>query len=295
MPTAAVNGIDITYEVHGDPDDPPLVLINGLGSQLVRWPQGWIVALVERGLHVIVFDNRDVGLSSATPGTPPKLAEVTASLAAGEPPPVPYTVSDMAADTVGLLDHLGFERAHVLGMSMGGMIAQTVAIEHPERVASLTSVMSSTGDRSVGRSSPEALAMLMTRAPEGREAAIDHDTDAAKTWAGPHYDHDHLRALNETAYDRSHRPEAAAFQMAAITASGDRTERLGGVTAPTLVIHGRADTLIDVSGGEATAAAIPDAELLVLDDMGHDLFPPVWPRLADAVAAHVERTGTLRP
>ena len=289
MPTIRLDAIDLYYETHGDPAAPPLLLINGLNSQLVRWPQGWVDTLVDRGLYVIRFDNRDVGLSSETPGSPPDPATVVAAIVAGDPPPVPYTLSDMAADAVGLLDHLGLDRAHVLGMSMGGMIAQTIAVEHPDRLVSLISLMSHTGDRRVGRPGPGVMEAMMVATPPDRDQAIAHDARTTELWSGPHYDFDHLVELNREAFDRSVRPRAMAFQVAAVIAGGDRTEALGAVAVPTLVIHGRADSLVDLSGGEATAEAIPGAELLIVDDLGHDLFPPSWPSLADAVEAHVRR------
>jgi pimeloyl-ACP methyl ester carboxylesterase len=273
MPTAHANGIDICYEQTGEPDDPALLLVNGYTSQLISWTPGFVEQLADAGFNVICFDNRDTGLTSKTPGPPPALDQ-----------PPPYTVKDMAADGMALLTALGVDRAHVVGASMGGMIVQHMAFGHPDRVLTLTSIMSTTGDTTVGIPTADAMNALMTRPPTEREAYLDHAASMAKTISGPLYDEARARDRAARSYDRAFYPEGAVFQMRAIMGDGDRTERLASVRCPTLVIHGRADPLVTLSGGEATAKAIPGAELLVLDDMGHDLPPALLPEIVAAIA-----------
>jgi pimeloyl-ACP methyl ester carboxylesterase len=283
MPIAHANGIDICYEETGSADDPALLLVNGYTSQLVAWEPEFIDQLVEAGFRVIVFDNRDVGLTSKTVGRAPKLVAGSngAPQLDGAPP---YTLADMASDGVAVLDAVGVDRAHVVGASMGGMIVQRMAIDHPGRVRTLTSIMSTTGDRNVGHPKPEAMTALLTPPPKDRDAFLDHTAANWKVFSGPHYDEARSRARGARSYDRAFNPAGAAFQMAAIMSDGDRTEQLAGVTCPTLVIHGRVDPLVGLSGGEATAKAIPAAELLILDDMGHDLPLPLLPDIVGAIA-----------
>lgn len=287
MAFAQVNGVELCYETFGDPGDPALLLVHGLGTQLTGWDEAFCGALADRGLHVIRYDNRDVGLSTKTPPPAPVILPPDrpgVGFRLQDDPP--YTLSTMAADAAGLLDHLGLAAAHVAGASMGGMIAQHLAFEHPDRVHSLVSIMSTTGDPQVGKASREAIVALMSPPQAEREAYVEQ---AVANWAvlsGPLYDPERARRRAAASFDRSFHPLGSAFQFAAITADGDRTERLKEVRCPTLVIHGRADRLIDVSGGEATAAAIPGARLLVLDEMGHDLPEPLWPQLIDAIAGH---------
>lgn len=292
MPRAALpNGIELEYDTFGSVDDPALLLVMGFTAQMIGWDEEYCRMLAGRGHHVIRFDNRDCGLSTRLDGVEVDTAAVleAALHGTGEMPPVPYLLSDMAGDAVGLLDHLGLERAHVMGASMGGMIVQTMAIEHPDRLASLTSVMSTTGAPDVGRPTPEAMEALLAEPPTDRSAYIDSSSRWA-VWASKrHHDPDRARQSAAAAYDRAFYPEGGSRQMAAILASGDRTERLGEVGVPTLVIHGTDDTLIHPSGGEATAAAIPGARLLMVDDMGHDHPPALWPMLVDAITEH---TGT---
>jgi pimeloyl-ACP methyl ester carboxylesterase len=278
MPIVRANGIDICFESDGPDDATTVLLVNGFRSQLTHWEPLLVALLNEAGFRVVRFDNRDVGLTSKTPGDP----------VPGEPA---YTLDDMANDGMELLSVLGIERAHVMGASMGGMIVQHMAFGHPERVLSLTSVMSTTGNPNVGQATPEAMQALMTPSPPERDAYIDN---AARTWkiiSGSHYDEAHIREKAAASFDRMFYPKGALFQMAAIMSSGDRTERLGTVTCPTLVIHGRMDPLITLSGGEATAAAIPGAELVVFDDMGHDLPPPIIPRAVEAFTRNAARVG----
>lgn len=276
----------IEYETFGDPADPPLVLVHGFTMQLIGWSEELCERFAAAGRYVVVFDNRDVGLSTKLDGQLiDPMAVLSAMLAGGPAPAVPYDLSDMANDVVGLLDALSIDKAHIAGGSMGGMIAQTVAIEHPERVLSMTSIMSSTGDPLVGAPTPEARAALLAPPPTEREAYIAN-ADRVTVWTSKRYtDVDELRRRAAAAFDRMFYPEGALRQLAAIYASGDRTARLASVSCPALVIHGRDDTLITPSGGEATATAIPGAHLLMLSDMGHDLPPQLFPIVVAAMTA----------
>ncbi len=285
MPIARANGIDLYYEVSGNPDDEPLLLVMGFTAQLIVWPDALVQALCDRGFYVIRHDNRDCGLSEKTAGDPPDPMAVMARVQAGEDVDgaAPYTLSTMSDDALGLLDHLGIDSAHVVGASMGGMIVQTMAIEHPDRLRSVTSIMSTTGDQSVGQATPEAMGALLAPPAEGRDAMIAQGIEGSKAIAGPLWDREMAAIRTAASYDRSFYPLGAAFQMAAIFASGNRTERLASVDLPFLVIHGRADELIDWSGAVATAEAVRDADLLVLAQMGHDLPPTLVPQIADAI------------
>jgi pimeloyl-ACP methyl ester carboxylesterase len=292
MPIATGSGIEINYESFGDPADPTLLLVNGLGGQMIRWRPDFCAAFVERGLRVVRFDNRDTGLSTHLDESVDMRA-VREALAAGEPPPVPYLLSDMAADAVAVLDDLGVDRAHVLGVSMGGMIAQTVAIEHPDRVRSLISVMSTTGDPDVGGSTPEAYAALTGPPSRTREEYQQTAVDHAGVWGSPGlYEPGELRREAGESWDRGVDAAGVARQFAAVTASGSRSAGLAQLDVPTLVIHGTADTLILPTGGQRTAEVVPGAELLIIEGMGHDTARPLWPRLVDAVTAHI--TGSER-
>ncbi|WP_420453491.1 alpha/beta fold hydrolase [Ilumatobacter sp.] len=293
MPRAELsNGIELEYETFGDPDDPTLLLVCGYTSQINGWDEGLVELLVAQGLHVVRYDNRDVGLSTKLDGQHVQPLKVLRASMDGEPlPEVPYTLSDMAADGMGLLDHLGIDRAHVAGVSMGGMIVQTMAIEHPDRVASLTSVMSSPGDPRAGAPTPEAREALMAPPPTERAAYIEA-AERVTVWASKRYVD--LAAIKERAaadFDRMFYPEGATRQLAAIYASGDRSELLCELDVPTLVIHGRDDTLITPSGGELTAERIRGSRLLLVSDMGHDLPKPLWPMLAEAIGGHARVAG----
>jgi pimeloyl-ACP methyl ester carboxylesterase len=290
MPRACLpSGVELEYESFGSTDDPTLLLVQGFTAQLTGWEVGLCEMFTSRGLHVVRFDNRDAGLSTKFEGQRADPSAVLAALRSGGPVPVvPYTLSDMAADAVGLLDHLGVERAHVMGQSMGGMIAQTMAIEHPHRVSGLVSVMSMPGDLAYGRPTPEALDALLSPPPVDRAAFIEHSASNSMVWASKRYgDHERLRSTAARDYDRSFYPQGAPRQLAAIYASGDRSERLRAVEAPTLVIHGRDDTLIAPDGGLRTAELIPGAHLMLLADMGHDLPEPLWPVIVGAVHHHI--------
>jgi len=283
MPTIDVNDIEICYESFGPDDAQPLLLVMGLGAQMTLWTPGFVSELLERGFRVIRFDNRDVGLSSKSAGDAPDVMALYAKSIAGEPVDAPYTLATMAADAVGLLDALEIPAAHVVGASMGGMIVQMMAIEHPDRVLSMTSIMSTTGANDVGQPDPAAIGALLTPAPTDRDGAIASSIATTRIIGGPLFDEADARARAAESYDRCFHPAGPAFQIAAIAATGDRTERLGGVSVPTLVIHGREDSLVTLSGGEATAAAVPGADLLVLSQMGHDIPELYWPQIADAI------------
>lgn len=288
MPRAQLtSGIELEYETFGDAGDPTLLLVMGFGAQLILWQERFCELFADAGFHVVRFDNRDCGLSTHLDGVEVDIGEVMGAVLGGAPmPDVPYLLSDMAADAIGLLDHLGVQRAHVMGASMGGMIVQTMAIEHPERLASVVSVMSTTGDRAVGAATDEARAALLTPPPTDRDGYIEASTSSLVFGSKRYRDAELIRTNAARAYDRAFYLEGAPRQLAAIFASGDRTEALRTVEVPTLVIHGRDDTLIDVSGGIATAEAIPGADLLVLADMGHDMPEALWPQIVGAVIAH---------
>jgi pimeloyl-ACP methyl ester carboxylesterase len=283
------NGIDICYETVGDPADPALLLVMGLGAQLIDWPQGFVEELAGRGFHVILFDNRDAGRSALLDDL--GLPDVPAILG-GDPSSVAYLLSDLAADAAGLLEELGVARAHVVGASMGGMIAQQLTIDHPDLVASLCSIMSTTGDRTVGMPTPEAAAVLMRPPATSRDEAIANGVAGSRVIGSPGYPaaRQELERRAAAKYDRGYRPQGTLRQYAAILASPDRTAALREVRVPTAVIHGEADPLITVSGGRATADAVPGAELLIFPGMGHDLPVELWPRIVDAIAANaIER------
>jgi pimeloyl-ACP methyl ester carboxylesterase len=288
MPRANVaTGIELEYDTIGSPDDPALLLVMGFTAQMTAWDDAFCKLLADGGLFVIRFDNRDCGLSTKLDGAAVDMgAVITAALTEQPLPDVPYTLSHMAADAVGLLDVLGIERAHIMGASMGGMIAQTIAIEHPQRCLSLISVMSQPGDPDVGQPTPEAAAALLSPPPTDRDAYI---ASAPKwmTWHSKKY-RDEERTKEQAArdFDRSFYPEGAARQLAAIYASGRRSQQLASLELSTLVIHGRDDTLITPSGGLRTAELIPGANLLLMADMGHDMPEQLWPVLTDAVISH---------
>jgi pimeloyl-ACP methyl ester carboxylesterase len=288
---AASNGIELAYQTFGDAEDPALLLIMGLGAQLIHWQEEFCEMLAGRGYHVIRFDNRDVGHSTKMNDAPvPDLAAV----ATGDLSGATYTLDDMADDATGLLDHLGIDAAHVAGASMGGMVAQTMAVRHPRRVLSLCSIMSTTGNRTVGQAMPQALSVLLTPAPPDRDGYIDFHIKAFKAIGSPGFpfDEEFLRWRAGETYDRSYYPDGFKRQLLAIFASGDRTEALAQISAPTVVIHGSEDPLITVSGGEATARAVPGAELLVIPGMGHDLPRGVWEQIIDAITANARRAGS---
>ena len=269
MPRAQVNdGIELEYETFGSADDPAFVLIAGLGAQLITFHPDLCEGLAARGYFVVRFDNRDVGLSTKCPDGG-------------------YALEDMADDTAGLLDVLGIDAANVVGVSMGGMIAQTFAIRHPKRVRTLTSIMSTTGAPGVGGATEEAMARLTARAGDTREERIASSIETSRIIWGDTpefpFDEELARWRAETSVDRAYYPEGTLRQMLAIRATGDRTEKLRQLDVPTLVIHGSNDPLVQPSGGEATAAAIPGAQHLVIEGMGHGLARPAFDRIIDAL------------
>lgn len=294
MPKAAVStGMELEYESFGSPSDPTILLVCGYTGQLIWWPASFCEGLVAQGFHVVRFDNRDAGLSTKLDGVEVDTMAVIGAVVAGEPiPPVPYTLSDLAADAMALLDVLGIATAHVVGVSMGGMIAQTIAIEHPTRVASMTSIMSMTGELEYGQAQPEAVAALLTPAPGDRAGYIE---------AGPRYlvfkskkygNADDERAVAAAEYDRSYYPQGGTRQLAAIYASGSRAEGLAQLDVPTLVVHGRDDTLIGASGGARTAELVPGSVYALVSDMGHDLPTPLIPFFVDLIAGHCRRAAS---
>ncbi len=286
--TATVGDLELAYETFGDPSDTPLLLVSGLGSQMISYADELCAGLAAHGLFVIRFDNRDVGLSTHlhSAGTP-RLGDIRR----GDRSSVHYELADMAADAAGLIEALGLDSVHLVGVSMGGMIAQRVAITYPERVRTLTSIMSTTGDRSVGGASEAAQGVLYAPPAQDREEAIQRQLETSRVIGSPGFplDEEAVRARAGLAYDRGHDPAGVARQMAAIVTSPDRTGDLGRVAAPTLVIHGSDDALVNVSGGRATAAAVPGAELVVLEGMGHDLPRPLWPEITDRITALISR------
>lgn len=277
-------GIDIAYERLGDPDAPAVLLIMGLAAQMIHWPDGFCQALVDTGLQVIRFDNRDAGRSTHLHDAPPP--DLPAALA-GDFSSASYTLSDMAADAVALLDFLGIQRAHIVGASMGGQIAQTLAIEHPQRARSLTSMMSTTGNPLVGQPAPETLRELFGgKPPVTREDVIQRMIEAVRIVGSPEYPADDAEIAERAAcaYDRGYDAMGTARQAVATVASGDRTGRLQHLSVPALVIHGLADRMCDPSGGRATAAAIPGADLVLIEGLGHGLPPGLRLQLAARIA-----------
>jgi pimeloyl-ACP methyl ester carboxylesterase len=297
MPKVAANGIEIEYEIAGPDSGEPLLLIMGLGQQLTRWPTSLVDNLVGEGFRVIRFDNRDIGLTTwfddvATPDLP----TVFAALAGGQDPGAPYLLNDMADDAAGLLDALGIARAHVAGISMGGMIGQMLAAGHPDKVLSLTSVMSTTGNPAVPPASPAAQAVLFAR-PEATdlESLVEHSLKAQVAIQSPAWpvNPDTERPLLRAAIQRAYHPFGVLRQMIAVLASGDRREALKTITAPTVVLHGDADPLVPVEGGKDTAATIPGAELRIIQGMGHDLPEAVRAAFVDAVKSAAARARQL--
>jgi pimeloyl-ACP methyl ester carboxylesterase len=285
---APVDGIELCYQEVGEPDGEPLLLVMGLATQMIAWDEGFCALLAERGFRVVRFDNRDIGRSTKfrSAGVPSTL-----DMFVGRRASAPYLLRDMATDTFGLMDHLGIESAHVVGASMGGMIAQTAAIERPARVRSLVSIMSTTGSRRVGHPSYRTFGLLLGKPPREREAAIERVLKTFRTIGSPGYpfEEERVREIAGRSFDRGHNPAGIARQLHAITASGDRTPRLRELDLPALVIHGRNDVLVNPSGGRATAKAIPGARLKLIDGMGHDLPRALWPTFAEEIAANAAR------
>jgi pimeloyl-ACP methyl ester carboxylesterase len=280
------NGIELAYAASGDPEGAPLLLVSGLGGQLVDWPPDLVAAFEREGFYVIRFDNRDSGLSEKLEGE----ADPQAA-AAGDGAAPSYTLFDMADDAVALLDALGFDRAHVLGASMGGAILQCMLIRHPDRLASACVVMATTGDPEVGQAKPEALEALLASQPTGREATIEAFVAMSRIISGGGFpfDDDAMRAQATRSYDRMFYPAGQARHLAAMAATGDRTSALRSVTVPTVVVHGELDPLVGVSGGEAVARAIPESQLVVIPGMGHEFPQGAWPHIVEALVINASR------
>jgi pimeloyl-ACP methyl ester carboxylesterase len=287
MANLTANGIRIEYETFGDRRQPALLLIMGLGAQMIFWDDDFCREIASRGFHVIRFDNRDCGLSTHFPekGVPDVPQAVATSLSGGTVES-PYSLSDMAADAVALLEGLGIARAHVVGASMGGMIAQLIAVDHPARVLSLTSIMSTTGNPELPQAKPEALSVLLTPTPSDRAQFLDHMVQSFRTIGSPGFELDEVAFRDRIgrAFDRSYDPGGVARQLVAALADGNRKPRLRSVRAPTVVIHGKQDPLVPVEAGIDTADGIPGARLVVIDGMGHDLPRGAWPQIVDAIA-----------
>jgi pimeloyl-ACP methyl ester carboxylesterase len=282
--------ITIAYEAFGEPSDPAILLVMGFGTQLLGWDADFCRLLADRGRYVIRYDNRDCGLSTTLDEHPLQLCDFITAVTSGAFDSAlamaPYTLKDMARDGMDLLTELGIERAHVVGSSMGGMIAQKMAIECPHRVRSLTSMMSSTGEPEYGQSTPEAQQVLFAPRPADRDGFVAA-AERERVWASRRYgDAAQLRALAAASYDRRYYPAGVPRQLAAMILDGSRAEALTTLDVPTLVIHGLDDTLIDPSGGRRTAELVRGARLLLVEDMGHDRPEPLWPRLVDAITEH---------
>ena len=293
MPRASANGIELEYDITGEGE--PLLLIMGLGAQMTRWPQAFVDKLAAQGLKVIRFDNRDVGLSTKLDAAGvPDMAAMFKTLSAGGKPDLPYSLDDMAADAAGLLEALGIARAHIVGASLGGMVAQLVAANHPERTLSLTSIMSTTGNRTLPPAAPEAVAVLNNRGPDPLadfEGYVEHSVKGALVTGSPGYppDPEEIKARTRADFARSYSPRGFARQYAAAAASADRRPKLATVKVPTVVIHGAQDPLVPLAGGQDTAAHTPGAELRVIEGMGHDFPPALYDTIVGAILSVVER------
>jgi pimeloyl-ACP methyl ester carboxylesterase len=284
-----VNGIQICAEVRGPQDGTPVLLVMGLGGQLVSWSDGFVDGLVARGHRVVRFDNRDTGRSTHFDDVSLDLLDLYGRVSAGEPIEVPYTLSDMAADAAGLLEVLGIGAAHVVGVSMGGMIVQTMAIEQPHAVLSVTSIMSTTGDQDVGQPTPEAMGALLNPPPATEDEAVAAALSGEKVWGSPGFpDPEGTEARARREWNRVRDPAGVVRQLAAIAVSPSRTEALGAVTVPFTVIHGRADTLVTPTGGERTAEAVPHAKHIEIDGMGHNLPAALWSEIHDHIDATID-------
>lgn len=287
--TSVGSPIHIEYEVMGESHHPPVLLVMGFTAQMIAWPDRFCEMLVSQGLQVIRFDNRDCGLSEKMHGAHVDPGVVMAArLTDSEIPPVPYTLTHMAADAIGLLDTLNIDQAHVVGASMGGMIVQTMAIEHPQRVRSMTSIMSMTGEMEFGSPTPEAAEVLLAPPPSGRDEYVANSVNARVWQSRRYFNEERVKTEAARAYDRSFYPEGASRQLAAIYASGSRAEGLQQLRTPTLVIHGTDDTLLQPDGGQRTADLVANSSLLMVADMGHDLPDPLLPLITGAIGSHIE-------
>jgi pimeloyl-ACP methyl ester carboxylesterase len=290
---ASVNGIEIAHQEIGEPDGEPIVLIMGLGTQMIGWDLGFCELLAERGFRVVRFDNRDVGHSTWIDRPPPGWLPMLLGLRSG----LAYTLEDMAADAAGLIEHLGLDSAHVVGASQGGMIAQVLAYDRPELVRSLGLIMTGAGKRIASVPRLRALGALLSRPPRDRDAFIKTVQKTFEVIGSPDYppDAERLRAVIAASFDRGHNPAGAARQLHAITAAGDRTSRLRAVRAPSVVIHGTRDPLVRPVAGRLLAKAIPDARLELIEGMGHDLPAQLWPRIVGYLAENAEQAPAEAP
>ncbi|MDX6668389.1 MAG: hypothetical protein QOK04_1769 [Solirubrobacteraceae bacterium] len=278
-----VGDVELCYETFGDAGDPAVLLIMGLGTQMIGWPEEFCAELVERGFYVIRYDNRDVGRSTHFDSVPPPTLW---QLLLRRPKHVAYTLADLADDGVGVLDHLDIEAAHVVGASMGGMVTQVLAARRPERVLSLVSIMSSTGSRWSGQPAMRVFPYFLRRPAAGREAFVERIVKLFRVVGSPGFERDEqaLREMAELSFERGDDAAGTGRQLAAILASGNRVADLRRIKAPTVVIHGTADRLVRPSGGRATARAIPGARLMLIEGMGHDLPRGAWPQIIGAIA-----------
>lgn len=292
MPKIIANNIEIEYDTFGDPSSNPLLLIRGVGSQMISWEEEFCELLVNQGFFVIRFDNRDVGLSTKfEEAGVPDIMKLVIAAQRGEEIEAPYTLEDMADDAIGLLDALKIDKAHICGASMGAMIVQVIAVRYPSRVLSLTFIMGSTGNPDLPQPKQEVMKVILKPAPTEREAYIE---ESVKRWralygTGFPFDEERRRKMATRAYDRSFYPQGFARQLAAVLASGNRKPTLASIKVPTLVIHGGDDLLVPVEGGIDTAEAIYGAELLIINGMGHSLPPETWPQIVDAIAKNTAK------
>lgn len=284
MPYASVGELKLYYETFGEPDDQPVLLTAGLTAQCLSWPDGFCEGLADRALHVIRFDSRDIGLSTKLDHLEFSFDDARGAHQNGTTAPSPYELDDMAADAVGLLDELDIGAAHIIGMSLGGMVAQLVAINHPERARTLTSLMSTTGNPDYGQPSPESFEALLWPAAATRDESIERSLAQRAIWGSPGLlDEAELTEYFGLLWDRDHHPTASERHYGALLAAPEREGALRDLDLPTLVVHGDRDTLVEPSGGERTAEVIPGARLLILEGMGHDLPPAYWPPIIEAV------------
>ena len=297
MPNVIANGIQVEYETFGEPSSPALLLVAGIGGQMIGWDEEICKKWAQKGLYVIRFDNRDVGLTTKMEEAGiPDLDEVIKAVKNGEKANVPYTMGDMADDPVGLLDALKIDKAHICGISMGGIITQTIAFRHPSHVLSMTQIYSTSGNPDLPQTKPEVMELLLTPPPPGRDGYIGYQMKLYKTIHGPGFpfDEDWHRKLASHSYDRAYYPQGKARQFAAITAQGNRKPLLKSIKAPTLVIHGTNDPLVLVEAGIDSAEAIPGAKLMIIEGMGHDMpHDGAWFQIVEAVTDHVQKADGL--
>ncbi len=293
MPKANVNNIEIEYDTFGDPSSKPLLLVMGLGGQMIAWLDELCETMAKFGFYVVRFDNRDVGLSTKfEEAVTPVLEELITAFEQGQTIEAPYSLEDMADDAIGVLNDLNIDKAHILGASMGGMIAQIIAFRHPSRTLTLTSIMSTTGNPDLPQPKQELIQELFKLLPEGREACIDEMVRRGSlTYGSFPYNEVQAREMAAKAYDRCYYPQGVLRQLIAILTNGNRKPKLASIKVPTLVIHGRDDPLVPFEGGEDTAEAINGAELLIIDGMGHSLPPEVAPQVFRAVIANSNKVN----